>query len=285
MTTEPRISVVTPVYNGQRWLPVVESQILGQTFSDFEWIIVDDGLTDCSPTLLRDLARRDERVRPIFPGRVGFVNALNLGVARAQAPLIARQDIDDGSEPDRLDRQYRFMLRNENVGVLGGYWKVINVGRGESFVRMPPTDHVELIRHLPIYIPFAHTLVMFRQEAWRQAGGYKDLLCAEDLLLWIEIAARGWELANLPLVLGSHLVHTESFWYRNFKYAAMMKTMAHVQAQAIRKLNLPPWMYVYPMTRYLYAFCPNNLKRLVRRRIVGEADQADVSRNRPAPQA
>ena len=106
---------------------------------------------------------------------------------------------------------------------------------------------------------------MFRKTAWEQVGGYPTVPDIEDLRLWIEIAAAGWKLANLPVVLGTHWVHPESFWHRNFKYRDRQRTLRRVQSRAIRKLGLPVWMYVYPGGRYVYSHLPSSGKRLVRR--------------------
>jgi glycosyltransferase involved in cell wall biosynthesis len=268
----PTVSVITPVYNGAARLPRLAPQILGQTMADFEWIIIDDGSSDSSPALIRELARADARVRPLSPGRVGFVPALNLAVREARAELIARQDVDDSSRPERLQLQVEFMRGHPDTGVLGGYCELINEGRKEHFIRMPPTDHAALLRTLPVGIPFAHTLVMFRREAWQAAGGYKQVTCGEDLLLWIEMVQHGWKLASLPAVLGSHVVHSKSFFFSNFSYFRMTRTMARIQALAVRRLGLPPWMYVYPATRISYALLPRRAKRLLRRRILPESD-------------
>jgi hypothetical protein len=67
-------------------------------------------------------------------------------------------------------------------------------------------------------------------------------------------------------VLGSHVVHSKSFFFSNFSYFRMTRTMARIQALAVRRLGLPPWMYVYPATRISYALLPRRAKRLLRRR-------------------
>lgn len=277
MRRTPQVSVVTPVYNGAAWLPKLAPQIFGQSMGDFEWIIVNDGSSDSSGEIIKDLARSDPRVRLLSPGRIGFVPALNLAVEEARAELIARQDVDDSSRVERLRLQLDFMRAHPEVGVLGGYSELVHMERNERFIRRPPGDHARLLRTLPVGIPFAHTVIMFRREAWRAAGGYKPVLCGEDLLLWIEMAQHGWQLASLPEVLGSHVVHSESFFFSNFGYPRMMRTMARIHALAIYRLGLPWWMYVYPLARLSYAYLPNGLKRLLRRQIISEVDDKTLA--------
>ena len=100
----PRVSVVTTVYNGEPYVDRAIPSILAQTFTDFEWILVDDGSEDRTPEILRDLAQRDSRVRVFSPGRLGITEAANFGVTQARGEYIARQDFDDRSHPDRLRR-------------------------------------------------------------------------------------------------------------------------------------------------------------------------------------
>jgi glycosyltransferase involved in cell wall biosynthesis len=273
MKMTPTVSIITPVHNGAKWIPQLAPKILGQTMADFEWIIIDDGSTDGSLDLILELANNDERVRVLAPGRIGLVEALNLAVREARGDLIARQDVDDDSELNRLELQVEFMRVNPRTGVLGGYCELIHEGRKERFVRMPPTEHSALVRQLPVGIPLAHTIVMFRREAWEAAGGYKHVTCGEDLLLWIEMARQGWQLAALPVVLGSHMVHSKSYFFSNFSYFRMSRTMAYIQAVADHRLGLPTWMYAYPAARLCYALLPGSAKRFLRRRIMPEVDR------------
>src|SRR5918995_649348 len=105
----PKVSVVTTVYNGEPYVDRAIPGILGQTFSDFEWILVDDGSQDRTPEILRDLAARDARVRVFSPGRLGIAVAANYGVAQAQSEYVARQDFDDRSYPERLRLQVELL--------------------------------------------------------------------------------------------------------------------------------------------------------------------------------
>jgi hypothetical protein len=97
----------------------------------------------------------------------------------------------------------------------------------------------------------------------------------EDLLLWISVAKHGWRFGNVPEVLGEHYVHPTSFFHRTFNYADRQRNLARVQAQVIRELGLPAWMYLYALGRYAYAYSPTRLKRLLRR-TVGNVQERDL---------
>jgi glycosyltransferase involved in cell wall biosynthesis len=141
----PRVSVVSTVYNGEPYFDRAIPGILAQTFEDFEFILVDDGSTDRSLDKLHELARRDPRVRVFAPGRLGAAAAYNYGVAQANGEYIARQDFDDRSYPDRLSLQVAFLDAHPEVGMVGGYYILVDERRGERYVRMPPTDHAAII--------------------------------------------------------------------------------------------------------------------------------------------
>jgi glycosyltransferase EpsE len=269
----PRVSVVTTVYNGEPYIDRAIPAILGQSFEDFEWILVDDGSHDRTPEILRELGRRDSRVRVFSPGRLGIAAAANYGVAQARGEYIARQDFDDRSYPDRLRLQVRLLDANPRVGVVGGHYVLVDENRGERYVRMPPAEHPAIVASMAKGIPFANTLVTFRRRAWTEAGGYPEVADLEDLLLWIKIARNGWQFASLPEALGEHFVHPASFFHRSFKYAERQRALARVQVQAIRELGLPTWMYLFPLGRYIYAYSPTTLKRVLRRTLAGSQER------------
>ena len=105
MTDAPLISVLMPVWNGEEYLRESIDSILGQTFSNFEFIVIDDGSTDSTPEILRSY--QDPRLRIFRLEHAGIVSALNFGVDQAQTGWIARQDADDVSDPRRLEFQWR----------------------------------------------------------------------------------------------------------------------------------------------------------------------------------
>lgn len=269
----PKVSVVTTVYNGEPYFDRAIPGILAQTFRDFEWIIVDDGSTDRTPELLGELARRDPRVRIHSPGRLGITAAANYGVRQARGEYIARQDFDDTSYPDRLRLQVDYLDAHPEVGVVGGYYVLVDERRGERYLRMPPTRHEDILAAMARYIPMANTIVAFRRKVWADAGGYPEVADLEDLRLWLQAAKLGWRFANLPQSLGEHYVHDTSFFHRSFKYVDRQRDLARLQAKIVRELGLPSWMYLFALGRFAYAYFPRGLKRALRRRIgAGERD-------------
>ncbi len=264
----PKVSVVTSVYNGEPYFERAIPGILAQTYDDFEFILVDDGSSDGSLDKLRELAGRDRRVRVFAPGRLGAAAAYNYGVAQATGEYIARQDFDDRSYPDRLRLQVAFLDAHPEVGIVGGSYLLVDERRGERYVRLPPTEHAAIILAMARYVPVAHTTATFRRRAWSEAGGYPLVNNLIDLRFYLRVAKLGWRFANVPEVVGEHYVHDASWFHRTMKYVERQRDLARVQAQAVRELGLPSWMYVFALGRHAYAYIPPVLKRAVRRGLV-----------------
>jgi glycosyltransferase involved in cell wall biosynthesis len=269
----PRVSVVSTVYNGEPYFDRAIPGILAQTYEDFEFIVVDDGSSDRSHELLCQLAARDSRVRVFAPGRLGAAAAYNYGVAQARGEYIARQDFDDRSYPERLRLQVALLDAEPEVGIVGGSYVLIDERRGERYVRMPPTDHKALFAAMAKYVPIAHTVATFRREVWSQAGGYPLVNNLIDLRFYLRVAKLGWRFANVPELVGEHYVHESSFFHRSLKYVERQRDLARVQAQSVRELGLPRWMYVYSLGRHAYASLPSGLKRVLRRGMIGSRER------------
>ena len=159
----------------------VES-ILGQTFRDFEFLILDDGSRN--PETLRELDRQaalDPRIRLHTGAGAGVTKTLNWGLALAARELVARQDADDWSEPQRLEIQRNFLRLRPEIGLCGSNaWTHRSDGGRLWRTRLPegPAATGEAFWRQN---PFVHGAVMFRTAAARAAGGYREeFSCAQD---------------------------------------------------------------------------------------------------------
>jgi glycosyltransferase EpsE len=264
----PKVSVVSTVYNGEPYFDRAIPGILAQTFDDFEFILVDDGSSDGSLAKLRDVAQRDARVRVFAPGRLGAAAAYNYGVAQARGEYVARQDFDDRSYPDRLRLQVRLLDAQPEVGIVGGAYVLVDERRRERYVRLPPTDHDAILNAMARYVPIAHTVATFRRRVWTDTGGYPLVDNLIDLRFYLRVGKLGWRFANVPEVVGEHHVHDDSWFHRTLQYVDRQRDLARVQAQAVRELGLPRWMYLFSLGRHAYAYIPPGFKRIVRRGLV-----------------
>jgi len=205
----PLVTVLLPVRNGSAHLPAALESIFAQTFTDFELLVIDDGSTDATSELLR--AVRDPRLRVVTNAKnLGLVPTLNLGLELARGELVARQDHDDISHPERLQKQVEFFRANLEH-VLLGTEAVQTDARGRKAFRLLRPANAESIRwYLCFDNAFIHSSVMFRREiVQREFGGYAPSFHSEDYALWSRIA-RARETANLPLPLLEYREHGSS---------------------------------------------------------------------------
>jgi glycosyltransferase involved in cell wall biosynthesis len=195
----PRVTVLLPVYDAERFLAEAVESILAQGFRDFELLAIDDGSRDGSAALLDAFARRDARVRVVRRPHAGLVATLNAGLELARGELVARMDADDVALAQRLERQVARLDRDPELACIGGGFEVMDAA-GRVFDRaFPPCDHAEILtRALTGNSPISHSAAMFRREAVRRLGGYDaSARGVEDLDLWLRLAEIG-TLANLP---------------------------------------------------------------------------------------
>ena len=196
----PAVSVLMAVYNGESHVQEAIDGILAQTFRDLEFVIVDDGSTDDTRRIL-DGYRDSRIVRLHHPQNRGLIAALNTGLAAARGDLVARQDADDVSFPDRLQAQVDFLGSRPDVGLLGsGSVFEAEVG-GARKMRRVEEDPRRLAWILLFWCPLQHSSIMFRRKIIQDLGGYgKDDLFVEDFALWSKVI-RSSTVAIVPQVL------------------------------------------------------------------------------------
>lgn len=198
-TGPPAISVVMSVYNGEAYLRAAIDSILKQTFKDFEFIIVDDGSSDKTLSIIRSY--HDKRIILITRENKGLVISLNEGIQKARGRYIARQDADDVSLPERFARQVHYFEGNEGAVLCGTAFDEIDVdGKTIQSVVVPIDDRV-IRQELSARSTFAHGSVMYRRDIALDAGGYSTKeFPAEDYGLWLRLADYGL-LHNCPEAL------------------------------------------------------------------------------------
>jgi glycosyltransferase involved in cell wall biosynthesis len=207
------ISVVMCAYNAERYIASAVESILAQTFSDFELLVVDDGSTDGTMTILRAYAARDGRVRVIEAAHQGISAAANRGVAEARRRWIARMDADDIALPNRLERQLAAAAAEPGVVLWGAYALHVNAsGKVLGLSRTGPTTvaqfHALWSRGEDGYVLQPTWLV--RKDVLVAAGGYDPRFeCSEDLELLDRIAEFGPAL-TIPEPLVLYRVHAAS---------------------------------------------------------------------------
>ena len=259
--TPPRVSVILSVHNGGAWVAQAVESVLGQTFADFEFIVVDDGSTDSTGTTLDGY--RDSRLKVLHQSRAGLTRSLNRALGLATAPLVARMDADDVALPDRLARQLAFLASHPEVGLLGtGCHEIAPSGEILQTIR-PPTEDAAIRRALIRRNPFVHSSMVMRREAAEAVGGYDEgLPVAQDYDLWVRMS-RVTRMANLPepLVLRRLTPGRVS----SARDTDRLKAEVTIKLRALRSRTYPAWCAVYLVKPLLALAVPAGLRGLLRR--------------------
>lgn len=231
----PRISVLMPCHNVESTLDQTMESLVGQTYSDFEIVAVDDGSTDSSLEKLQSWAKQDGRVRVLARSHAGIIEALNAGLEACEGELIARMDADDLAYPQRLERQAALLDSQEDVDVASclveGFPKEelrqgfhIYIDWLNSLV-----SHDEMMRELFVESPLVHPSAMYRKEIVISAGGYQEHGWPEDYDLWLRLAQSGARFAKVPELLLSWRDHPNRLTRVDSRYSvkSFLRAKAH----------------------------------------------------------
>lgn len=197
------ISIIMPAYNAQKYIKEAIESVLNQSFSDFEFIIIDDGSTDNTVQIVGSY--KDSRIK-LIQKEHDFINSLNAGIQVADGKYLARMDADDVMHVDRLRIQYAIMEEDSQIAVCSSWMTLFGDGVPRGVISRSASGYVEypLITLLQRCI-FFHPTVMLRSDFLKKNGlkYEKGYVCAEDYKFWFEIAKCG----------GVFYVETQSLLY------------------------------------------------------------------------
>ena len=228
------------ICNVERFLAEAIESVLGQTFRDFEFIILDYGSTDRSKDIVLSYAANDSRIKLHETPPCTYIEAKIAVSSLAQGRYIAVQDADDNSLPNRLLWEVEFMEKNPAVALLGTAAHWIN-GEGRFLlVFEPPTGHEEIKTALLTSSPFVHSSVMMRREDFTRVGGYRRVIPhAEDYDLFLRISEH-FQCANLKQVAVQYRIHAHQLSLRTLRQQTIAKLAAQAAASARRTRHVDP---------------------------------------------
>jgi len=202
--TKPLVSVIMPVYNGERFIRETIDSVLNQTYQNFEFIIVNDGSVDATQQIIDSYD--DKRIIPLkLTQNQGVSNARNRGTDLSRGNYIAFCDADDLYDPGRLQTQLDFLTCNPVVDVCGSYFIVFENGQ-EQLIRHPLTDQ-EIKAHFFFSNCIGQPSVMGKSGVFHKYKYNPELQASEDYDLWARMAIGGIVFANVPYALVKYRLH------------------------------------------------------------------------------
>lgn len=249
------ISVLMSVYKKEKpeYFKAALESMMNQTLQPDEIVVIKDGpltteleevLAEAAEKLQKsakdDLAKKTIALRTYqFEENVQLGRALRKGVELCQHDLVARMDTDDIACPERLQKQYDYLMAHPRVAALGGYMEEFCDDNSFSNVKTMPTGLAELRSYARFRNPLNHMTVMFRREAILEAGNYRHYPFLEDYDLWGRVLAEGYQINNLPEVLVRARVGNELYGRRGgFDYCKRYLKLRKEQ----HKLGITNWV-------------------------------------------
>lgn len=209
-TSSPIISVILPVYNGERYIQETVESVQKSNFKDLEILLIDDGSKDLSKALCQHLAKKYSNIRFYSFGKNrGLSNALNFALKKAKGTYICRLNQDDIMMPERVTLQLKYLQNHPDVVAVGSYITLFNEAGDLETLTYFEDD--ALIRQNWCFVsPFADPAIMYLKDVAIKAGGYSQRYWpADDLHLWYRISRFG-KLANIQKPLVKMRVHERS---------------------------------------------------------------------------
>ena len=229
----PKVSVLTSVYNGEKHIAECIGSILNQTLAEFEYVILNDGSTDKTQSILEKYS--DPRLRIFHQKNLGIPKSLNKGMSLCRSDLIAHLDADDYVQPHWLKNLFEFMEQNQDVVFCSSrFEELFNEKLYPQSYPFIESDH-DIRKSLCFMNCIPHSFTIFRKSSLLEVEGYDtNLVVAHDHDLWIRLLGKG-KGHNLNETLGVFRIHKESISAK--KEQIMICEAFQVQWRAYQKLG------------------------------------------------
>jgi glycosyltransferase involved in cell wall biosynthesis len=188
MTESPTVSVIIPTYNRYKFLGEAIQSVLDQTFASYEIIVVDDGSSDDSRSLVKRFAEQSDRIHYHYQDNQGVSVARNFGISKAKGKYIAFLDSDDLFLSTKLEKQAKYLQENPAVGMV--YSSFITIDEHSNYTATHTANASGYIyRELLYNCKIATPTVMLKRYVLDKIGGFDtSMILAEDIDLWIRVA-------------------------------------------------------------------------------------------------
>lgn len=223
----PKITIVLPTYNGERYIRESIDSIMNQTLSDWELVIVDDCSIDCTPEIVDEYAKSDSRIKIIHNKRNRKLPcSLNIGFDNSVGNFLTWTSDDNYYLPEALENMYKYLSINEDVYMVCTDMEAVDAN-GKLVGKWPSYDERDMYLHNCVGACF-----MYRRDVYREVGSYNaDKIYVEDYEYWLRVLRKYGKIGHIPQILYGYRIHGDRLTER--KKAEIRKQLA-----ALRKEQL-----------------------------------------------
>lgn len=265
----PLISVIMSVKNGENDLPISIKSIQNQTFSDWEFIICDDGSTDNTLEVLRKFAKEDARIRILHNDESkGLAYSLNYCIREARSNILARQDADDRSSENRFELQYAFVMNHPEYAVVGTCWYNVDDNGNVSESTVPELPTAKDMIKGGLYL---HPSWMMRKNEIEKVGYYtvnKYTMRSQDYHFIMKVLASDMKLYNMPEKLYYYTADSNTM-KRSRNWSRVIGLM-WIRFDSYKKNHLPLSAYIYVLKPLIVNIIPEAIMNKHYKKVYGQ---------------
>ncbi len=254
----PKVSVIMSAFNQASYLKLSVDSILQQSFTNFEFIIINDASTDNTRQILASY--HDHRIRIINHNFCqGLTKSLNQAIRHAKSEYLARMDADDIASKERLRTQIEYLESHPKIAACGTAVTLIDKQNRKIGIKHLPSTVNKIHQVMLRYNPFVHPSMMLRREIFVDINGYDESLNgAEDYDLWLRMASK-YELININKPLLNYRINPQGVSWANLKHTELQALKARIKA--LRYYGYPWWQIIYLIKPTVSIFIPGFLKK------------------------
>ncbi len=253
MRSTPKVSVIVPAYNAEKFIGDAVASILKQDFYDFELLVIDDFSSDSTAEIVQKLQKSDSRIRLIRNTRnLGVGGTRAVGVDNARGEFIAWMDADDVSEPRRLSSQIAVLEKDVEIGVVGGFIQFFENGELGK-IRRYATDDESLRSRIFRQNPVAFPAATFRSSVYEVIGNFENLRQCEDLEILLRVGTR-FKFANVNEVLVRYRTVESSLTITNLRKMELLAISLRLRYRknAAYRFGFFDWLFLVGQTLTLW---------------------------------
>jgi glycosyltransferase involved in cell wall biosynthesis len=229
----PLVSFIVTAFNEEFNIEAAVYSCLNQTYKNFEIIVVDDGSTDKTLSVLESI--KSEKLFVLKNHRnLGFTESLKKAIEFSRGEFIARLDADDINSPYRLEEQMRYFFNNNQLALVGSWALTVNTYSGDVIITRMPVSYSEIKRNIGRENPFIHSTVIFKKKFYLETEGFVFSNGLEDYKLWLQFVKKHI-CVNSPLVLINRYENNNFRTrplYSNIKLKEFFKAKLRIQIEA-----------------------------------------------------